>query len=200
MSAGFDNGNTARIVLNDVDILENPSRGINVIALAGQNHEVIATKSYDTHGDPNASQQLVEDAAQAPPGTVVIAVVKDSAHKNLSQAAKDIFIGMGATEISSLGSREGWLFMGVTGSKQHVEKRGGEVAAGMILGYARVERTTTRTKTATKTYKKVVTRVVKKTITETKNGVTTKRIVTRVEKRTITCKSTKTTKTTTKTV
>jgi hypothetical protein len=143
---------------------------------------------------------MVVDAAQVPPGTVIIAVVKDSAAKNLSQAAKDIFIGMGAKEISALGSREGWLFMGVWGTKQHVEKRGGEVAAGMILGYARVEKTTTRSKTVTKSYKKVVTRVVKKTITETKNGVTTRRIITRVEKRTITCKSTKTTKSTTKTI
>jgi hypothetical protein len=55
LSAGFDSGNTARIVLNDVDILDNANRGINVIALAGQNHEVIHSKSYDTHGDANAS-------------------------------------------------------------------------------------------------------------------------------------------------
>jgi NAD(P)H-flavin reductase len=81
---------------------------------------------------------LVQDAAQTPPGTVIIAVVKDDASAKLSQAAKDIFIGMGSKEISNLSKGDGWLFMGVYGSKQFVEKRGGQVSAGMILGYSRV--------------------------------------------------------------
>jgi hypothetical protein len=67
---------------------------------------------------------LVQDAAQTPPGTVIIAVVKDDASAKLSQAAKDIFIGFGSKEIQNLGMREGWLLMGVTRSKQFVEKRG----------------------------------------------------------------------------
>jgi hypothetical protein len=41
LSAGSKDGNAARVVLNDVDILEKAVRGINIIALAGQNHEVI---------------------------------------------------------------------------------------------------------------------------------------------------------------
>lgn len=42
LSSGYiSGGNSARIVLNDKDILEKASRGFNMIALAGKNHEII---------------------------------------------------------------------------------------------------------------------------------------------------------------
>jgi len=41
LSQSKENGNNARIVVNDVDVLEKAGRGISVVALAGQNHEVI---------------------------------------------------------------------------------------------------------------------------------------------------------------
>jgi hypothetical protein len=41
LSQGKLHGDNARIIVNDVDILEKPGRGMNVAVLAGQNHEVI---------------------------------------------------------------------------------------------------------------------------------------------------------------
>jgi len=77
------------------------------------------------------------------------------------------------------------------GSKQHLEKTGGSVNAGMILGYSRVtKRTRTRhTKTMTQThqYKKTITRVYRQKIVTVKNGVRSTRVVTRVKRRTVTC-------------
>lgn len=55
LSQGFVNGNSARIIVNDEDILEKAGRGMNVIVLAGKNHEEIHTKTYDTCGSSKAS-------------------------------------------------------------------------------------------------------------------------------------------------
>jgi hypothetical protein len=49
-SSGFVSGNKATIMVNDKNILEKPNRGINVAVLAGQNHEPIFVKTYDTFG------------------------------------------------------------------------------------------------------------------------------------------------------
>jgi hypothetical protein len=51
LSAGFGNGNDARIVINDKDVLATSSKGYNVVVLAGQNHEVISTNAYDPSKD-----------------------------------------------------------------------------------------------------------------------------------------------------
>lgn len=107
---------------------------------------------------------------------------------------------MGSKEILNIGYRDAWLFMGIKGTKSHMEKRGKDVNGGLILGYSRVtKRTRTKTvrrTTQTKSYTRTITRVVKKKITETKNGVRTTRIVTRTFRRKITCRSSRTTKST----
>lgn len=206
LSQGKTSGNNARVIINDVDVLEKAGRGINVVALAGQNHEVIYSKSYDTFGDSKASQRLVDDEAGLPLGAVIIVVVKDEASKRLTDAAKDVFTNMGAKEISQLGFREGWLFIGMKGSKQHIEKRGGSVNAGMILGYSRVVKRTrtrrTKTVTQTRSWKKTITKVYKEKQTKIVNGVKTTRIITRTRRRVVTCtakRHTKSTQTTSKT-
>jgi len=100
---------------------------------------------------------------------------------------------MGSKEVNQLQYRDGWLFLGIKGTKSHVEKRGKSVEASIVLGYSRVvKRTrtkTTKTVTQTKTYKRTIRKVVKYKKTEVINGVKTTKTYTRVEKRVVTCKS-----------
>lgn len=177
--------------MNDRDVLEKAKRGINVVVLAGNNHEVISSNTYDTFASEKNSEQMAADLAAVPVGAVIVAAIKDEGSRKLTQAAKDAFINMGSKEISNLGYRDGWFFMGVKGTKSHLEKRGKDVNGGMILGYSRVTKKTrtktTKTVTQSKTYKRTINRVVKKKITEVVNGVKRTRVVTRVHKKTVTC-------------
>ena len=68
---------------------------------------------------------MIKDSLNVAPGSVLIATVKGSAAAMLSKDAMDIFGSMGSKEVYSLAPDEGWLFLGVYGSKTHVEKRGG---------------------------------------------------------------------------
>merc|ERR1711998_305299 len=96
MSAGYKTGNTARVVVNDVDVLEKAGRGINVVVLAGQNHEVMYQKTYDTHASEKQSELLAADEASVPVGSVIVAVCKDECQKKLTDSVREIFTNMGA--------------------------------------------------------------------------------------------------------
>jgi hypothetical protein len=186
-----------RVVINDVDVLkaEQVKPGFNIVVLAGANHEVMFVKNYNTAASQDASHKLAEDEAAVPIGSVVIAVVKDDAGV-LTQSVKDVFAKYGSKEINQLSKGDGFMFMGIKGSRQHLERRGAQVSGGLVLGYSRVTKREkkTQTITQTKSYKRTITRVFKKTITETKNGVTRTKVVTRVQKRVVTCKRSRTIK------
>jgi len=94
-------------------------------------------KSYDTWGSADQSKALVADAKKVPRGSVVIAVVKDDASRELTQEAKNLFIKMGSEEINNLGNKEGWGFVGVAGQKVFGEQRGAKVRASMTLGFSK---------------------------------------------------------------
>jgi archaeosine-15-forming tRNA-guanine transglycosylase len=85
---------------------------------------------------------LAADEATVPVGSVIIVACRDECSRKLTDSVREIFVNMGGKEISALQYRDGWLFMGVKGSKSHLEKRGGSVNAGMILGYSRVTKRT----------------------------------------------------------
>jgi len=137
---------------------------------------------------------MVKDLATVPVGSVIIAAVRDEGSRRLTKEAKDIFTSMGAKEINNLAYRVGYVFMGVKGSKSHIEKRGYSVNTGMILGYSRVTKREKHTKiiTQTKSYKKSIRRVMRHVIRQRLpgGGIRTK-VVTRVSRRTVTCKRTR---------
>jgi len=62
-SAGFKDGNYASVKVNNDYALskEQARRGINVVVLDGFTHKIIAVNSYDTYGNPKASDDLVAD-------------------------------------------------------------------------------------------------------------------------------------------
>jgi len=182
LSAGSENGNTARILVNGEDVLAEAKSGINVIVLDGTNHKIIYQGNYDTGKDQGAAARLAKDAQNTPKGAVVIAAVAGDAARFLSQEARDVFGSMGSKEIYSLAAHQGYFFTGVWGTQTNVEKLGGKVQAGMILGYSRVVKTTRTVKKVVKSRRTVTRKVVRKTVTETKNGVTTTRTVTRVRR------------------
>merc|ERR1712167_36091 len=168
LSQGYKHGNVARILINDKDVIKG-GRGFNLVVLAGKDHEVIHAKTYDTYGNGGAADAMAKLIGSVPMGSVIIAAVRDEGSRRLSQSAKDAFKQMGAKEIDKLGFREGYIFMGVKGSRQHLEKKGHSVQTGMILGYSRVTKREKHTRiiTQTKPYKKTIRRVFRRVIRET---------------------------------
>lgn len=124
----------------------NGSRGINVVALDARDHTVLMAKSYDTYGNDNASGDMIKDLNGVRRGSIIIAAVRDEGSKKFTADARALFAKWGSAEVSKLGFREGWSFIGVKGQANGVEKRGaGMNEMGVVLGYAkRVKRTRTK--------------------------------------------------------
>merc|ERR1712185_46170 len=98
---------------------------------------------------------------------------------------------MGGKEINNLKYRQGYIFMGMKGAKNHIEKIGDSVNAGMVLGYARVTKREKYVKTVMqeKSYKKTVRRVSRKIVKTTdSNGNVHTKMVTKVHKKEVACK------------
>jgi hypothetical protein len=103
------------------------SRGLNLVALDARTHKVIHAKSYDTYGRSNASGDLIKDFKSIKNGSILIVAVKDEGSRQFSKEARSLFETIGSKEVTALGYREGWGFIGVKGQKQFVEKRAGMV-------------------------------------------------------------------------
>jgi len=84
-SAGFKAGNYAKIKINGKNVLKGTGkRGMNVVGLDPQSHNIILKKAYDTYGDAYASDKMLNDLGKLPNGAVVAIAVKDEATKKLS--------------------------------------------------------------------------------------------------------------------
>jgi len=94
-------------------------------------------KTYDTWGDANQVKAFVADFKQVKKGSVFVAVVKDDASRLLTVDAKKVFEKMGSEEIQNLGSREGFGFVGVVGTKVFGEQRGAKIRSAMTLSYSK---------------------------------------------------------------
>ena len=55
---------------------------------------------------------------------IIVAACKDECTLKLSSKVKQFFVDMGSGEISNLGERQSFAFIGTLGKKDAVEKRG----------------------------------------------------------------------------
>jgi hypothetical protein len=62
-SAGFKDGNFAKVLVNEKEVFTNKEagRGINIVALDFETHKVIFKGKYDTYADAGASDKLIAD-------------------------------------------------------------------------------------------------------------------------------------------
>ena len=90
-SAGFNGGNIAKILVNDVKIYveENESndyRGLHIVVLNSSSGKVAYSKAFDTHKSSKAFEDFIQN--QVPEDYIIIAACKDVCVTNLSQKGK----------------------------------------------------------------------------------------------------------------
>ncbi|MEA3335422.1 MAG: interleukin-like EMT inducer domain-containing protein [Chloroflexota bacterium] len=103
-SAGLEAGNYAHIWLNGKDISPN-QRGYNLAMVDGKTGQFKSAASFDTHGDPQASDRLVDFLDQFDDGSILLVAVKDTAADQLSERAVEALTELG---LSDLGGKLRW--------------------------------------------------------------------------------------------
>ncbi|MFP5273899.1 interleukin-like EMT inducer domain-containing protein [Coleofasciculus sp.] len=116
-SAAYDQGNSARITVNDEEFGFEPyNRGLNVAVI----HEVTGQKlggaTFDTFGDPSCAIAFAEWVENLPVGRIVAIALKDEGTVYLDERAKNACAALGAYWVYYLQFRSSWAMIGQKGA------------------------------------------------------------------------------------
>ncbi len=97
-SASLEAGNYAHIWLDGVDVAPN-ERGYNLAVIDTRTWRPIAAAVFDTHGDPAASQALVDFLSRLDEHNALAVAVKDTASDQLSADATQALAALGLSDL-----------------------------------------------------------------------------------------------------
>ena len=108
-SYGFDDpgfpGPKQAIQINGV-YSEAKGRGFNIVVLSSTDGSTLGTGNFDTHGQADASKDMVSFIESFPDGSIICMAVTDAAAELLSQDAKNYLAGLGSVGVASIGLRQ----------------------------------------------------------------------------------------------
>lgn len=105
-SAGFDDGNFAKLSVNGEDKSLN-LRGINIVRLSTQGVYLESTR-FDTYESTTASQDLVHYLEGLADNQIVLLAIKDEATMSLTHAARLVLSDLGSELIDRVGESDSW--------------------------------------------------------------------------------------------
>ncbi|MBN2410431.1 T9SS type A sorting domain-containing protein [candidate division KSB1 bacterium] len=114
-SAGYNDGNYARILINS----ESPfivGRGINVAAISGTTGEILFTHTFDTYADPQNSEALAEHINNLPDGSFVLCAIKDEGSASMTENGYLALESIGSDFCRNVGIRDSWAIIGIKGA------------------------------------------------------------------------------------
>jgi len=118
-SAGFHDGDAARILVNGEDRSLN-ARGLNVVRLDSEGNFVEST-AFDTSWDDDAAVSLVRYLNKVPSGEILIIAVKDEASARLKPQARTALETLGSEHIGHLREWDSWGMISIVGQGKLVE-------------------------------------------------------------------------------
>jgi len=131
-SAGYTDGNYARISVNGVPVAEQ-HRGHNIAVIAPNTGEVVAYRSFDTWASSDEADAMANFINGLEPGSYVLCAVKDDGSYRMTEAAYQSLEGIGSRHCRDVGLRDSWAIIGIkgatVGSVAEMHRASGEGAA-----------------------------------------------------------------------
>ncbi|MCL5030826.1 MAG: C25 family cysteine peptidase [Bacteroidetes bacterium] len=117
LSAGFNDGNTALIQINNQNLVpENTLRGQHVVVIEDSSYKFVGYHRFDLLGDPNATQNYINFLDTLSSKYLVAFAVSDEGSVD-SNELKKILKLFGSKLIDELGWRGSWAMIGKKGSQ-----------------------------------------------------------------------------------
>jgi len=111
-SAGFLDGNTGQIMIDNVMVFEMDRRGMGVVVIDEEDASVLETATFDTHYSAEESNQFADFITSQRSESIVAIVAKDEASESLTENAKAACELLGSLRIRELGFRGSWAMIG----------------------------------------------------------------------------------------
>jgi|GEM_PF-1032217 len=144
VSAGFSDGNTGSITVNNTNIIAPIfGNGHNIAVLDTINYQPLKLRRFSIANNPNESDSLVQFLSGIANGLLVIDVVVDEGANNLQPAARNALKSIGSAYIDQLQFRDSWAIIGrkgaSIGSVPEMYKAQGSGSAVIETTYVRKE-------------------------------------------------------------
>ncbi|MCI0513776.1 C25 family cysteine peptidase, partial [candidate division KSB1 bacterium] len=114
-SAGYADGNLARIYLND-RLTSDGARGFNLTVIHPGNGQVQSTGQFDTWEDPTAADSLAAFINRLEAGLYVGAAIKDEGSRYLNENGYLALESIGSQYCRQIGPRDSWAIIGIKGA------------------------------------------------------------------------------------
>ncbi len=124
-SAGYPDGNFARIYINFIQVFEQRRGQLTVIVDPSTGH-MLSTKTFDTWQSEEEANALAEYISSIEDGNYVLVGIKDEASLSMTESAYQALESIGSQYCRDVGFRDSWAIIGVKGApigsvkEQHV--------------------------------------------------------------------------------
>ncbi len=115
-SAGYHDGNFAKIEVNGTATADTDERGLNVVLINSYDGSLFESTSFDTHISKEDAEDFARLIESIEPGVIVIVASKDDCSEQLTEAAKLACESIGSAKIRDLKYRDSWCIIGRKGA------------------------------------------------------------------------------------
>ena len=114
-SAGYSDGNFARIIVGDSPAIS-PHRGHNIVVVDPHLFTIELTRTFDTYADTAAANSMAALIEGLDVGKIVLAAIMDEGTVSMTERAYRALESIGSKQCRSLSARSSWAIIGRKGA------------------------------------------------------------------------------------
>ncbi len=111
-SAGYTDGDYARITVNSLPVLEQ-HRGHNLVVISPNTGKVVTNRSFDTWASQNEANAMADFINGLEIGTYVLVAIKDDGSLSMTENAYQALEGIGSQSCRNVKFRDSWAIIGI---------------------------------------------------------------------------------------
>lgn len=115
-SAGFNDGNLARILINSKPVVAGGLRGHNLAVIDESSGELLETAHFDTYESSAEADGMARYIRALPIGRLVLAAIKDDGSAKMTEAAHQALESLGSRLTRNVQMRDSWAMIGKKGA------------------------------------------------------------------------------------
>ena len=115
-SAGFNDGNFARIEVNSKMVITEGYRGHNIAVIDEVSGQVLDTKHFDTYNSSADANNMASYIQNLPNRRIVLAAIRDEGSVGMTENAHKALESLGSSLTRNVGARDSWALIGKKGA------------------------------------------------------------------------------------
>lgn len=115
VSAGFEDGNYVRILVNSIPAIQ-ASRGHNLVAINPGNGQIIVARTFDTLASQDEANAMADLITGFPDGTYVLIGIMDEGSYSMTEPAYLALESLGSHYCRQVKFRDSWAIIGIKGA------------------------------------------------------------------------------------